>query len=445
MFARFLREGRNKRIVTGMASGVLTKGIGFLLTLITVPMTLHYLGPERYGIWVTMISMLAWISMVDLGIANGLVPALSAAFGKGRGDLAQEYVATAFWGLLSIAILTGVIIAIFWRWIDWGRAFNIGDPSLKSQISIAMAFAIAIFLFNLPLSINQRIFLAYQEGLAANLWMLSGSLAGVIGIYLVTRMQGSLIFLVLGYSGSQLLVSIASSIWLFGKLKPNLHPFIRPKFTEAKHVLSLGGLFFLNQIATLIIFQKDNILITHYLGPLKATPYSVTWQMFLYLNAINILIAPYLGPAFGEANAKGDTVWMRKAFGRYILSTCSVALPAVALLTWFHKPILTAWVGSTAMPTQSTVFWLAIWTLLLSVQWPIITLLNNTGRLRLFTICYGFAAVINILISIVLIQKIGVIGGIVASVITMTTLVILPSLREVFVLLKINRYGSNIV
>lgn len=232
-----LPAGRNRRLVAGIASGVLTKGVAFLLTLVAVPMTLHYLGTERYGIWVTMISILAWLSMIDLGIANGLTPALSAAFGTKRDDLAREYVATAFWGLMGIAALVGVIVAMFWGRIEWGRAFNVGDPVLERQVSIAMALAVGIFIANLPLSITQRIFLAYQQGLTANLWQLLISLAGVTGIYLVTWTQGGLVYLVLGYSGAQLLISLASAVWLFGWSKPQLRPFVFPNVADRKSVV----------------------------------------------------------------------------------------------------------------------------------------------------------------------------------------------------------------
>lgn len=432
-----LPAGRNRRLAVGIASGVFTKGMAFLFTLVSVPMTLHYLGAEQYGIWVTMISMLAWISMVDLGVANGLTPLLSAAFGKGREDLAREYVATAFWSLTAMAILAGAVIAACWGWIDWGRTFNIGEHDLESRVSTAMALATGIFLVKLPLAVIQRIYLAYQQGLAANLWQLLISLAGVIGIYLVTLTQGGLIYLVLGYSGAQLLVLLANAVWLFGWSKPELRPFVRPNLAEAKHVMTMGGMFFINQLATLLIFQKDNILITHYLGPAQATPYSVTWQMFFYLNVITILIAPYLGPAFGEAHAKEDIHWMRKVFARYMLTTCAVALPAVALLAWFHRPILAAWVGPNVLPTTATVLWMALWTLVLSIQWPIITLLNSTGKLRIFTIVYGLAALLNMLLSVVFIKMVGVYGGVMASVITIVVFVLLPSLREVSMLLKI--------
>lgn len=437
--ATSLPAGRNRRLAAGVATGILTKGVAFTLTLLTVPMTLHYLGPERYGIWVTMISMLAWLSMVDLGIANGLSPMLSAAYGKNRQDLARDYIATAFWSLSAIATLAGTAITLLWDWIDWGLVFNIHEPEMKHQISRAVSLAVCFFLLNLPFSINQRILLAYQQGPTANLWQLLVSLAGVIGIYLVTLTKGGLVFLVLGYSGAQLFISFACSIWLFGWSKPLLRPFTRPKWPEAKQVFSLGGLFIINQIATLLIFQKDIMLITHYLGPAAATPYSVTWQMFFYLNAIHILISPYLGPSFGEAFARGDQQWMRNAFGRYMRATCIVAVPAIALLTMFHRAVLSAWVGPDLVPVLATVYWMALWSFVLAILGPMVSLLVGVGRLKQYTIFNIAAATISLIMSIWLIKILGVTGVIAATVVSYSVLVVVPAIFEVQTVLGYTR------
>ena len=78
--AEALPEGRNRRLAAGIASGVLTKGVAFLLTLVTVPVTLHYLGLERYGIWVTMIPILAYLSVKP--------KSCDVLIGRGEGHLA---------------------------------------------------------------------------------------------------------------------------------------------------------------------------------------------------------------------------------------------------------------------------------------------------------------------------------------------------------------------
>jgi O-antigen/teichoic acid export membrane protein len=434
--AEILRSERNRKLVVGVGSGIVVKGMAFIFTMITVPMTLHYLGQERYGVWVTMISLLAWVSLVDIGLANGLTTLLAMEFGKGRFDLARAYIATAFWGLAAIAMIVGGLIAACWHWIDWGQLFNVASIDLAAQISQAMGLAVGIFLLNLPMTITQRIYLANQQGFTANMWQLTTSLAGVLGIYLVTQIGGNLSSLVLGYSGAQLGVGLVNMVWLFGWSKPHLRPFVLPDMLQSKKVMTMGGLFFVNQIATLLVFQKDNILITHYLGPAQAAQYSVVWQMFLYLNVINMLVAPYLGPAFGEAYAKNDLRWMRTVVIRYLLITFGFAIVAVSALSIFYRPIMARWVGTNLIPDLSLVLWMAALSLVLSIQWPIISLLNSTGRLRVFTLVYGFAAFVNLILSLFLIPLVGIQGGVIASLSTLTLIVLLPSVRELLIVLR---------
>src|SRR5690349_12437842 len=50
---------RFRRIGLTTASSIAARGISFATSLITVPLTLHYLGTERYGLWATLSSIIA--------------------------------------------------------------------------------------------------------------------------------------------------------------------------------------------------------------------------------------------------------------------------------------------------------------------------------------------------------------------------------------------------
>ena len=423
--------GRSRRLAAGVITGVLTKGTAFAMTLLMVPMALGYLGPERYGVWVTMISMLAWLSLMDLGIANGLTPALSEAFGKKREDLAREYVATAIWSLTAIAVMVGVVLAGTWRIIDWGYLFNVQEVGLIRDISVAMALAAGLFLVQLPLAVNQRILLAYQEGVVANLCQLSTSAAGLIGIYLATRTEGGLAYLVLGYLGFQVAVALAIMAWLFAFSKPELRPLLVPRIAQAKKVFSFGGLFVVMQLGALLVFQKDLPLITKFLGPEVAASYSVIWQLFLYVNIINLLLAPYLAPAFGEASAVGDVRWLRIAFFRYLGGSLACVLLATLLIGVFYRDILEFWIGGVVIPTPTTVLWLGLWTIISAFISPSTALLQGVGRLKYFTVMYFTASISGFLLSLLLIPRVGMHGGIMASTICFAVILVWPTAREI--------------
>src|SRR6516162_7780652 len=94
-------------IARGGAAGAAARLVALAANLIAVPLTLHHLGSERYGLWASLFSLLSWLTLADLGLTNGLLTNLSAAFARQRSDLARAYVSASLWGLCAIALLIG--------------------------------------------------------------------------------------------------------------------------------------------------------------------------------------------------------------------------------------------------------------------------------------------------------------------------------------------------
>jgi O-antigen/teichoic acid export membrane protein len=89
-------QGRRRRsIAQGLVSGLGSRGVGFLVSFLSVPLTIGYLGSERYGVWLLLSSLLAWVRLADLGIGNGLRTAIASALGSGRPDLVRPHISTA--------------------------------------------------------------------------------------------------------------------------------------------------------------------------------------------------------------------------------------------------------------------------------------------------------------------------------------------------------------
>jgi O-antigen/teichoic acid export membrane protein len=101
---------RRAAITTVSAGGA--RAIAVLASLVTVPLTFHYLGAERYGLWMVLISIIGMMSFADLGIGNGLVNAISDAYGRDDQRLAKESVTSAFVIMVVIALVLAVVGAV---------------------------------------------------------------------------------------------------------------------------------------------------------------------------------------------------------------------------------------------------------------------------------------------------------------------------------------------
>src|SRR5512137_2137737 len=87
-------EERSVKAKKNILYAVVIKGISIAISLVLVPLTLHYVNPTQYGIWLTLSSIIAWFGFFDIGFGNGLRNKFAEAKAKGDHELARTYVST---------------------------------------------------------------------------------------------------------------------------------------------------------------------------------------------------------------------------------------------------------------------------------------------------------------------------------------------------------------
>jgi len=421
------RERRSRSIMRGTVSAILARGLGALAGLITVPLTVRYLGGERYGVWVTISSVMLFLGFTDLGLASSLTNYLGKAFGEDDKESARRYVLTACLVLSVIALLLTIAGIVFAQPLA-RLMFPSVDPDLiRREVVPSLIIAFASFAFSLPLVVVSRLLVAFQESAAANLWILIASLAGFVGVLLVILCRGRLPWLVFGLLGAHALVHATSAVWLFGWHKRWLLPAGWDfDFTIVRDLFSSSWKFFVANAAWLINSQTDNIIIAHYLGAAQVTPYSVTFRIFAYATLIQMLAAPTLWPAYTEAVTKKDFDWIRGIFRKSLRWSLLIAAVALVILTIFGQTIINIWAGPTAVPPFSAIVWMAIWNLILGYLIVASCLLQATGQVTGLSIYSSLTAVLNVALSIWFARLYGITGVIAATVVAYMIASVIP-------------------
>jgi O-antigen/teichoic acid export membrane protein len=418
---------RYHSILRGGATALLAKTVATVAALATVPLTLRYLGAERYGLWATLFSTLSWLSLADIGLSNGLMNALSHAFGHDRRDLAREYVSTAFWGLSAMALVLALVLALGYGRIDWLQLMHLHDPRVADEFAVAITLAAALFVLNLPLTIVGRICIAMQRPELANFWSIATTLGGLVGLLTAIALEGSLGALVVGFSGGQLLVAGASALWLFTRQYPHLAPGLQISRSSARRVFGVSSAFFIAQLATLLLFQSGNFIVAHNLGPREVTPYQVTWLLALYVQVPQQLIGTSIWAAIGEAYARGDLSWIRRLVRRYAVTAIAVCIPLVVVMITVGDRLIELWAGAAARPSRELLTWMALWASELVLMQPLTAVLGGTGKLREYAYCSVCAAVTAVVGGSLLVNKFGSVGVIAATVVSFLFLALLPA------------------
>src|SRR5437762_1457571 len=99
---------RFRKVIHSVASGYFVLGAAALYSLATLPLGLHYLSPERVGLWTLMASISGYLSQIDLGMSSSLARLLI--------DHKDDRETSAYGSLIKtgwlVLLLQGSVIAV---------------------------------------------------------------------------------------------------------------------------------------------------------------------------------------------------------------------------------------------------------------------------------------------------------------------------------------------
>lgn len=294
------------------------RGLSILIGLVLLPVTIGYVNSEIYGVWLTISSMVAWISFFDIGIANGLKNRLVEAIAQNDYELGRKYVSTTY-AILSLIFIPLMIVLIpISYFVNWSAVLNISESNCEGLL-IAIIITIAYFCFNFILSTINTVILAEQRPADASLRSLIQQFVSFIIIVVLTKTtEGSLVKLCLALCAAPLVVVSFFNVYLFCTRYKDIAPsFQYIDFKVAPNLLKLGIQFFIIQIASVIQFQMTNFLILRYFGGTEVTAYNVSYKYFNVLMMVwSILISP-LWVGFTDAITKNDFKWITNVIDKF--------------------------------------------------------------------------------------------------------------------------------
>lgn len=418
---------RYRRALLGTGAAVGARGIGAAVSLLTVPLTLGYLGVERYGMWMTISSLIAFLAFTDLGIGNGLLTAIANATGRGERAAEMRYAASATWMLVVVGVVVAIGVVGLTSVVSWADMFNVSDSVAREEAAPAMLAFGVCYAAGLPLSAVSQIRYGHQEAYVNSAYGAAGSVLGLLLVLAAINLQLGLPFLVVALMGAPLVASLVNAAVLFGRQRPWLLP--RPSRVHAPTALALlrsGGQFLILQLAVAAAFYSDSLIVARVIGPQAVAEYSVATKLFLVPTVLVAAAVGPLWPAYGEAYARGDVPWLRRTLQRSLTLVLSITVPLSLLLAIAAEPILQLWIGGAVMPPTLLVAGIATWTVLSAVGTSLAMLLNGLHILRFQIATAVVMAALNVSLSIFLAGRIGVAGVILGTVIAYPISTLVP-------------------
>lgn len=409
---RFNQLGtRSRNSITNVVSSLAARGIAMAINLAIIPMTINFVNPTQYGIWLTLSSIIAWIAFFDLGLGNGMRNKFAEAKAKGDVELAKQYVSTTYFVIGSIVVVLFVIVQVINLFISWPTILKV-DEVYYSELQKVFAILTTFFCLKMVVKLFASVLTADQRpGIAA--WIETGGQLLCLGmIYLLTKTtEGSLLKLAAFYSGIPTIVICVASAYAYRfssyrQYAPGIRSIRR---CLVKDIMGIGIQFFIIYCCMIIVFQVINIVISRELGPEYVTEYNIANKYFSIAHILMVIVINPFWSAFTDAYHKNDFSWMRKAkrMLEYVWLCEIVCLFFMVVISqWFYH----IWIGDNVSVGFSVSVSMAVFFGVQGIGVLYMNLINGIGTIRLQLIIYVVFALVSLPMMTLTCRTYGLVG-----------------------------------
>lgn len=418
----FLNKGQDRSVKAkkNIIASFFIKGVSIAISLLLVPLTINYINSSRYGIWITITSIVGWFSFFDIGLTQGLRNKFAEAKAKGEDTLAQIYVSTTYAILGGIFFLVWLIFLVTNHFLNWTHILNVPEK-MYSEVSTLAIIVFSYFCIDFVLRIISTLVIADQQPAKSSLIDVLGQILSLLFILiLIKTTEGSLIKLAIAFCLSPILILIGANYFFFKSTFKKYRPrFSKIKLIYAKDLFNLGIIFFIIQIAAIIQYQTANVIIAQNFNTANVTSYNIVYKYFGVLNMIFIIFLTPFWTASTDAFYRNDITWIKNAIKKY--NQLSILMFLIGLLMLiFSSDIYNLWLGRGKVIIGFDLsLWGFIYFIITIFASKYVYFLNGINALRIQFIASILSPFIYVGSALLLIQyfKIGVYALFVASVI----------------------------
>ena len=421
-------SGRPPRLWVGLLLNGGARALVVAAPLVTLPLVTGSLGRTTYGAYAVVAAIATLLPWADLGVGLGMVTAVAQASGRRDDTAIRAVVSTGLVLLLSVGgvllLLAGVLMAT----VDWRTVLGVTDPGVTGDVGLGALVVLLAFAIGIPANLGMKVMLGLGLNRALAFWQAATVPVVVLAVVAAYRADAGLPWFLLATVGSPVLVALASTLWLFGRARPDLAPrFALARPPAVRALLALGAVFSVNSAAATVGFATDSIVIAHVLGVDAVAVYNLAAR----LSAVGLLV--YQGlllplwPVFGAGLAAEEYVRTRDLLRRTVLLSVGAGAVAAVVFVAAAPVAIRLWVGAEYVPSTGLLLALGAWSLVQFAGYPFALLFSGAGAKGLLLWTAIAMALTNLPLSIVLARTAGIAGPAWASCLSIAVCVLLPS------------------
>jgi O-antigen/teichoic acid export membrane protein len=407
---------RRNETVDGVLLSYTSIGISMLSGLLFTPFLLKCLGQNEYGLYELMGGFVAYLSVLDLGLASTITRYISQYNLLGEKEKQENFLAmcTLIYTIITVLILSFGFLFYFLLEDIFGNSLTEIELSKAKTMYLMLMFSMGVTIFG-------NIFLGVLSGLEKFVVPKLLQIAKV----LLNMVWGTVILFKGADSLDITILNVILNLAVFGLMAIYSLKFIKIKFyywdkSLFKEIFTFAFFVFLQGVMSQLYWKVGQLILGITMNTAAVAIYAVAMVFnCLFLNfstAIAGVLLPkasrlVINKADGEALTDFMIVTSRYIFAVYGLLTIGFAA--------FGKEFLRLWAGPAYEQAYYIVLIVVISSLVPRIQASINAIAQAYNKHGFLTTMYFLMGVANVGISIFLVKFMGIVGTAVGTAIAL--------------------------
>lgn len=377
--------------------------------LIYVPMLLHFLGKEQYGLYQLMGSLIAYMAVMDFGLGNTITRYYSRYLALKDEENQANVLAISsiiYGGLTVVVVIAGIII-----YLKLGDMFKNSltvDELIKAkQIYIIQLVNIAI---TIPSNIFTSVINSHEKFIFVRGLSILQTVLQPFVVIAVLMQKADVIGLVIVISAFNIGTILIKIYYAMYKIKVKIKLYSWNKIL-VKEMTVFSFFIFLNMVIDQIYWKTDQLILGIVAGTSVVAVYSIASQLDQYYinfsSSVNSVFLPRIAAITAKTDDMTEINGMFNKVGRIQYAVMAMMLSGFIL---YGKKFIMFWAG----PDFESAYYMSLIVmvplLVPLIQSMGIVILQAKNKHAFRSKMYLGIALLNIALSIVLAKRYGGIG-----------------------------------
>ncbi len=400
------------KLIKNTLSNTVFYFIGIALSFITIPVLISTVGDEGYGLIVLVGAVTGYFDILGLGVPGGNAKYVAEFHAREDEDGLYEVVDTSLGFFFTVGLVMSCVIVLLIQ-VD-GLGWFVSGENLSAANSLFYVAA-AVALIAWPTRALGSTLTGLQEYHIANIARTTCRVGGQIAMIVTALAGASLVYIFLAREA----FTLVRAVWLFfiardrleGRM-PNPFKFSKKAF---KLIFGLSSLIVLSKVAGLLTYQTDKIIIGAALPVGMLSVYSILSKPAEVVRMVSSLFNSAVMPAVSAEQEKRGKEGVDQFIYEGSRYNNALVAPFAVISTYLAGPFLTVWVG----PKYLEWIWIAQLSCIFMLVWQSNSLLGRvyfgSGKALKPALIAFLTAAFNAVLSVVLVQVMGVAGVLFAT------------------------------